>query len=172
MTPTSSYQKNLEKARRAADQERYDLAFTQIDRLLQAWPDNPHLLVQWANLLQLQEDDKGPSIEDAKAALKRAVALDEQSPMPLIELGHYLYALDDDAEAASKTFARAITLCKSLLREALVGQAKALGELERKHEALACLAEAYWLQSHNGTAANGEDSGEILEQLKDLALAH
>jgi len=84
-------------------------------------------------------------------------------------LGQFLYAIEDDAEAAAQCFDKAITLCKRLLKEALLGQAKALTELGRASEAFACLAQTYWLQAGNGKSLNGADSEEILERLKDLA---
>jgi hypothetical protein len=58
-------------------------------------------------------------------------------------------------------------LSRDLLKGALIGQAKALSELRHEDKALACLAEAYWLSSHNGEG-NAE---EIIEQLKALQLA-
>src|SRR5207237_7072181 len=114
--------------------------------------DNPDVLVVWANLLQRQDEDVGPPLEESRAALERAVDLDEQGPMPLIELGQYLYALENDNKAAIKCFTKAIGLCKRLLREALLTKAKALAELGHRSEALACLAEAYWFQARIANA--------------------
>ncbi len=164
----SALKSELEKVRRLCDKAQYDRAFAAVEQLLKQWPDNPHVLVMWANLLQLQEEDVGPSLEKARAALQRAVDLDEQAPMPLIELGQYLFALEDDAKGASKCFDKAIALCKRMLKEALLGKAKALTELERSSEAFACLAQGYWIQSLNGKSLNGPAGQEILEQLKEL----
>src|ERR1700730_16962123 len=113
-----SLKKELEKIRRLCDARRFDRAFAEMDRVLKHWPDNPHALVLWANLLQLQEEDIGPPLEEAKKALLKATDLDEQGPMPLIELGQFLFALDNDARGAGKCFDKAIALCKRLLREA------------------------------------------------------
>ena len=171
MKPTSSLRRGLARIRREWRAGQYANALAHADRLRRDWPDNPQLLVLWAGLVQLQDTEDGPTLDDAKAAYQRAVELDDQSPAPLIELGHFLYAVQDDAEAASKYFDKAIDLCKRLLKEALLGQAKALAELERNAEAFACIAQSYWLQSGNGKALNGPESEAILEQLKDLSHA-
>jgi tetratricopeptide (TPR) repeat protein len=149
---------------------RYDRALAGVDRLLKDWPDNPHLLTMRGNLIQLQEKDVGPTLEDAKRALQRAVDLDRESPRALIELGHFINAVQDDVQAASDCFAKAIRLSERLLREALLGQAKVLVELGRRSEALACLTEAYRLQSRNGKA-RGPGDKEILDQLEALSRA-
>lgn len=160
--------RGLAQVRRQWRTGRYDRALAQVDRLLKDWPDNPHLLILRGNLIQLQEDDAGPTLKDAKRALQRAVDLDEESPSALIELGHFLNASEDDAKAAAKCFAKAIRLCKRLLKEALLAQAKVLSELDRRPEALACLTEVYWLQSQNGKSARGPGNEELLEQLAAL----
>jgi tetratricopeptide (TPR) repeat protein len=170
MKSVQSLKRGLEKARRLCDDGRHDRAFTLIDRLRQKWPDNPELLVMWANLLQLQAENVGPPLQEAKRALQRAVGLSEESPRPLIELAHYLFALDDDTQAASRCFTKAVALSRRLLQEALQGEARALVELGRRSDALGCLAEAYWLGARNGKQADGEETSKILEQLKELAL--
>ncbi len=171
MKPTSSFKRGVAQVRREWRAGRYDRALAEVNRLLEGWPDNPQLLVLWADLVQLQETAEGPTLEEARAAYERAAELDEQSPAALNGLGHFLMAVEDDPEGASKCFDRAIALSRRLLREALMDQAKALAELERKPEALACLAQAYWLQAQNGKTPSGPEHAEILERLKDLATA-
>jgi tetratricopeptide (TPR) repeat protein len=152
MKPVSSFKRRLEKIRRLADQKKHGKAFDEADRLLREWPDNPELLVLWSDLLQLQEEDKGPSLEAAKAALQRAADLDDQAPQPLIELGYYLYALEDDNKGAAKLFDRAISLSRRLLEDALVGKVKALEDLGRGEEAWKYVEEIIWLRRTNGQA--------------------
>jgi hypothetical protein len=100
--------------------------------------------------------------------LKLAADLDEQSPVALVELGHLLYAMADDAQAASRYFQKAIPLCKDLLKEALIGQAKAFSELERDADALACLAEAYSLLAHDGKSS----TEDLLDQCRSFQRAN
>jgi tetratricopeptide (TPR) repeat protein len=169
MKPTNSFKRGVAKARREWQAGRYDKSLAEVSRLLREWPDNPQLLVMWADLIQLQDDDQGPSLDDARSAYRRAAELDNQSPGALIELGHFCYAIDDNAPAAAKAFDKAIDLCKRLLIEALIGRAKALDELGRGKEALASLAEAFTLQTRDGSARNGVGTDEILEQLRELA---
>jgi tetratricopeptide (TPR) repeat protein len=168
MKSLRSFKRGIAKARGEWLARHYDRALAEVSRLLKEWPDNPQLLVMWADLIQLQETDEGPSLADARAAYQRAAELDDQAPAALIELGDYQYAIEEDAKAASRYFGKAIALCKDLLKNALLGQAKALAELDQRSAALACLAEAYWLQSHNGRPGSSGDD-EILARLKELA---
>jgi len=170
MKPLSSFKRGVAEVRHDLEHGKYERALARVAKLLQDWPDNPQLLVMWADLIQLQESDEGPSLDDARAALQRASELEGPSPAALIELGAYYYAVDDDPAAANKTFDKAIRLCKRLLIDAILGRAKALGDLERSQEAFACLAQAYALQNQNGHVP-GADTAEILEQLKGLSRA-
>ena len=52
-------------------------ALALVDRLLVDWPDNTVLLVKRAQLIQLQESEDGPSLEEARAMLERAADLDD-----------------------------------------------------------------------------------------------
>jgi tetratricopeptide (TPR) repeat protein len=171
MRTTALLKRGLTKIHRDWQAGRYGRALAAIDELLQAWPDNPRLLIMRAQLIQLQANENAPALDQAKAALRRAVDLDEESPAALIELGHFLFAVDDNAAAASKCFTKAIALCKGLLKDALVGKAEALSELKRQPDALACLAEAYWLQSHDGKSTTASRREEILERLEGLRQA-
>jgi len=171
MKSTTSFKRGLANVRRHWRARRYPHALTEVTRLLEQWPDNPQLLILWANLVQLQDEQTGPTLDEAKAALQRAVELDEESPAAWIERGYFLDAVADDAPAASKCFEKAIGLCRRFLREALLSQARVLSELERPAEALACIAEAYWLHSHNGQPPSSSIGADILERLKDLSPA-
>jgi tetratricopeptide (TPR) repeat protein len=165
MKSSGTLKLGLAKVQRQSQAGRYDKALALLDELLPAWPNHPPLLVRRAELLQLQEDRDASSLKEAKAALHQALELDPESPPVLIELGHYYYAVEDDAKTGADYFEKAITLCKQLLKEALLGQADALAELEQRENALASLAEAYWLGSHNGKSRNGQ---EILSRLDAL----
>lgn len=172
MKSLKSYKQGVAKVRRNWLAGRFKHALAEVNRLLVEWPDNPFLLISLADLIQLQESDDGPTLQEAKAGNVRAMELDRESPAPLIELGHYQYVLDDDAAAASRSFAKAIRICKSMLTEALVGQAKALTELGRKSEALRCLAEAQWLESGQEQSRNGKTRSDIMEQFAEMAASN
>jgi tetratricopeptide (TPR) repeat protein len=170
MKPTASFKRGVAQAKREWRAARYDRSLAVVSRLLEEWPDNPQLLTMWGDLVQLQSTQTGPTLDEAKAALERAVELGEESPEAWKELGHFLSAVEDDALSASRCFDKAVALSKSTLAEALLAKADSLSELGRRDEALACLAEAYWLLSHNGKSA-GAGGAEILDRLKELARA-
>lgn len=165
---TDSLIRGLNKVQRERKAGRYPEALKAVDRLLEEWPDNPPLLIQRAELIQLQDNASAPGLDEARAALQRAVALDDQSPAAQIELGHFLSAVDDDPESAAACFDRAIRLCKHYLKESLLAQAGALSELGRRSEAAACLAEAHWLEPRSGRSSTGAVGDEILERLEGL----
>ena len=164
MKATGSLKRGLARIRRAWLARKFDVAFAQADNLLKEWPDNPHLLVLWADLVQLLDTQEGPTLADAKAAYQRAAELDKESPEALIGLGHFLYAIEDDAKAASDCFAKAITLCRDWLRQTLKGKAEALSEIGRHQEAFECLAEAHWLAQREGKETDGPPRKEIIER--------
>ena len=117
-----------------------------------------------SDLIQLQGDREGtPTLRDPKAGLLRAASLDQDSPAALIELGYFAYAVEDDSEAASGYFQKAIRLCRASLKVALLGRAKALAELERQVEAVASLKEAVAVPSHNGEMIDGDILRELFE---------
>jgi tetratricopeptide (TPR) repeat protein len=170
MKSLTTFKRGVAKVRRDWSDGRVDIALAEVDRLLQEWPDNPQLLVMWADLIQLQERTNGPSLEDAKAAYQRAAALEGEFPAALVELAHFTYALEDDAKTANKTFDKAIVACRRLLIEALLGKAKALHEMERTAEARACLDEAYMLRLRDPNKPDFSSTFEdVMEQFNGLA---
>jgi len=162
MKPLTTFKRGVAKVRRDWKEGRYEVALAEVDRLLKEWPDNPQLLVMWADLIQLQEQANGSSLEGAKAAYRRAAELDgECSP-----------ALEDDAKSASKAYEKAIVAYRRLLIEALLGKAKALHEMERVTEARACLDEAYMLRLRDPERTDRSGTfEEIMGQLNELVHA-
>ncbi|CAN5915167.1 hypothetical protein BH23PLA1_BH23PLA1_34240 [soil metagenome] len=103
MSIEETLKKGLVKVGQDWQARRYVAALEGVERLLEFSPGNPVLFVMRAQLTQLQdEDSSGPSLRDVSKDLKSAVALDQQSPVPLIELGYFTYAIEDDAKKASR----------------------------------------------------------------------
>ena len=119
----------------------------------------------------IQLADHGPSLNEARACLQRAVDLGDGTPNPHLELGHFTFAVADDAKASLNHFDHAFALSRRLLQDALVGKAKALAELDRREDPLACLAETYWFQDRILRHCRGVKGKEILEQLQEFRLA-
>jgi tetratricopeptide (TPR) repeat protein len=169
MKSLTAFKRGVAKVRRDWQEGHYEAALREVDRLLKEWPDNPRLLVMWADLIQLQDATNGPSLGEAKSAYQRAAELEGDGSPALVELGHFLYSLDDDAKSANKIFDKAITAYRRLLIEALLGRAKALHEMGRVSEARACLDEAYMLRLRD---PDGPDLTttfeEIMGQLNEL----
>jgi tetratricopeptide (TPR) repeat protein len=90
--------------------------------------------------------------------LLEAIENDENYVPAHIDLGFYYYAVEDDSEKALGYFEQAINKSASHLREAIIGKAKALADLDRHQEALACL---------NGNVIADADFGLIREELSE-----
>lgn len=164
---TSSFRRGVGVARRDWQDGEYDAALEKVSRLLLAWPGNALLLVMWADLVQLQEAEQGPALEEVRQAYQQAAELDPESPAALLELGNFLFQVEDDAEASLKPYEKAISLCKRFLVEAALGKAKALDELGRESEAAACLADILvWTHRLNG--AGNKVVSTILAEIKGL----
>jgi tetratricopeptide (TPR) repeat protein len=129
MKPTSAFKARLERIDTLWKPGHFSKALALVDRLLTEWPDNPLLLVKRGQLIQLQESEDGPGLEEARAMLERAAELDEESPLPLIELGFFLFAVEDNAAAAAECFKKAEALGARLLKECRKGKKAALAEL-------------------------------------------
>jgi tetratricopeptide (TPR) repeat protein len=146
MKSTRSFKQHLSKVFRHWRDEQYDLALSDVEEMLKSWPGNAQLYIFWASLVQLQE---APShrLEEAKKALQQAIEVDANAPAGPIELGHYLDAVEDNPRAASKAFSEGIRSARRLLMDGLLGQARALLQLDKRAEALKCLME--WLYLAN-----------------------
>jgi hypothetical protein len=169
MTNLQTFRQKLAVVSRRWDEEHYDAALAEVEALRDAWPGNAHLLILWARLVQLQEDAKH-SLEEAKQVLQQAAELDKASPAAAIELGHFLDAVEDNPQAASRYFAEGAAAARRLLIEALVGQANVLLELDKRHEARRCLVEVLQLM-HAEPAARRTKQGEsrwVAEQFEEL----
>ena len=124
----AGYKRATAEIRSLRGRRKFAEALASVDALLEEWPDQPALLVLRGELVQLQ-DEKGPPLEDAAASLKRATALDERNADAWLELGHFQFAVEDDAKAAEKSFGSSIAASSESLIAALIGRAGALEEL-------------------------------------------
>jgi hypothetical protein len=146
MKRTASYKRKVTAVQALMADRKYSQALAEVDELLQEWEDQPALLVIRSQLIQLQEDD-GPPLDAAADALKRATMLYEKDSSAWLELAHFQFAVEDNARAAEKSFAKAVNASCETLIEALIGRAAALDELNRKSEAFDCLSAAKNLQN-------------------------
>jgi tetratricopeptide (TPR) repeat protein len=126
--------------------EHYDRALALVEKALKEWPGNAQLYVAWAGLVQLQEEPTH-DLGEAKGALESAAAMDADSPAAAIELGHFLDAVEDNPRAASKAFAEGVARARRLLIDGLLGQARALLQLNKRKEATKCLIELLHLSN-------------------------
>jgi tetratricopeptide (TPR) repeat protein len=169
MIGTRSFKQKLSKIVRQWADKHYDLALGGVEQLLKSWPGNAQLHILWASLVQLQEQPVH-SLDEVKMALERAMELDKRSPAAAIELGHYLDAVEDDHRAASKVFSEGIRVARSLLIEGLVGQARALLEIDKRDEALQCLVESLYLANIDQSYGRSKSADGVPDVLvRDLS---
>ena len=157
MNSIRAFKQKLATVSRLWEANDYDAALAEVDQMLEKWPGNAHLHVLWSGLVQLQDDPKH-SLDDAKEALHQAIGLDKNSPVGAIELGHFLDAIEDDPRAAVKAYSDGVAMARHLLIEGLMGQAKALLQLEKKDEARQCMWEVlHETQFEPGAERNKSD---------------
>lgn len=167
MSGTRSFKQKLSTVFRLWNEKDYNAALGEVEGLLKAWPGNSQLHVLWANLVQLQEEPAN-SLEEVKQALQQALDLDKSSPAGAIELGHFLDGVEDDPQAASKVYAEAVAQARRLLIEGLIGQAKALLQMDKKDEARKCLMELLYLTNAASVSKQPERNGAYTAQIEAL----
>jgi tetratricopeptide (TPR) repeat protein len=122
-------------------EHRFDEALTLIERLLEEEPNSTELLVYRAQLLQLAPSvPASDPLAAAEESLAQACALAPDNPEPRIEMGHFLYAVQNRPAAALSYFEAAERLAREELKDALIGKIKCLVELGRAAEARGDLA--------------------------------
>ncbi|CAN5506931.1 hypothetical protein BH11PSE7_BH11PSE7_06020 [soil metagenome] len=99
----------------------------------------PPLLLEKARAIQLAGDSAGLTLDDARSSIRQATMLAPHIPDAWIELGHFYFAVDDDAAQALVAFhhARACMKPGVVSNDLTLGEAKALVEAGRSREALA-----------------------------------
>lgn len=164
MTSLRGFKQKLLRITRLWDEKEYDAALTEVESLLNSWPGNAHLHILWASLVQLQEDPRH-DLAEAKQALQHAVELDKACPAAAIELGHFLDNVEDDPQAASKSYAAGVAGARQLLIDGLIGHAKVLRQLEKREEFLRCVMEVLHLarfDKHPKKAKKEESGPDII----------
>lgn len=160
---TRPFKNALSRVFRLWERGEYDTALRDVELLLEQWQGNPQLQILRGSLIQLQ-GRAAATLDDAKQALQSAVELDPSSPAASIELGHFFDAVEDNPGAAAKIYAKAITNARRLLIEALIGQAKSLLQLDRKEEALDCLAQLIDLNTAMGKRSRHINGHAIIKR--------
>jgi tetratricopeptide (TPR) repeat protein len=98
--------------------QRWEEALTRVDDLLAANPFAAQLYLLRGQLIQLQGDNTAYSLEDAEAAFRRALELDDTSLDALVELMHFYDAVGTDTTKAIKYARKVKTLAQKALDEA------------------------------------------------------
>ena len=168
MKSMTTYKRGVTAIRSLMASRKYARALLEVDALLGQWEDQPALLVLKGELIQFQ-DEFGPPLEQAADALKRAAAFDDRNGDVWLELGHFQFAVEDDAKSAEKSFARGVAASSETLVAALLGRAAALEELGRKLEAFDCLSVARYLQNAAGTKnGSAKDKASLFKRWESL----
>lgn len=166
MNGINSFTKGLGEVLSFYAREEYDRALARLEELRQSWPGNAYLLVLWARLVQLQ-DETQYSLDDAKRAMQQAIELEGKPLGAAIELGYFLDNIKDNPQTATKSFAHGIATARQLLINGLLGQAKALLQLDKHEDAVRCLVEAHTIADAD-RAVKKLFASRIEELFKDL----
>jgi tetratricopeptide (TPR) repeat protein len=136
----SRYCEVLERVADLQRREDFDGALRAIDELLAHNPHSSALLVHRAIFLQLSPTD-GP-LEDVEQALQLACTFDDTNIKARLEMGHFLDAARDRPREALEQFIAASNLAAKNLKDALLGRARCLIQLDQRGAAEDVLCEA------------------------------
>ena len=167
MSDTTALSRGLSEVQSHLADEKFDKALKRVEELKKLWPGNPQLYLLWARIVQLQNEPTH-TLNEAKRALQQAIDLDKQSPAAAIELGYFLDNVEDDPQAAAKSFTQGIAAARVLLIEGLLGQAHALIQLDKREEAVRCLVEAHQLADAERSSKKNPFASRIEELLTEL----
>src|SRR5437588_2074085 len=134
-----SYKRRLNAVIKLSRQERYDQALNVVEQLLEEFPLSSDLLVRRGCLIQLSDeaDNPGRTLQAARESLETARVLAPDCVEPLIELGHFMYAVEDKPDEALEYFRTARTRAEEELQEAMTGEARCYLDQGRFSEAQA-----------------------------------
>lgn len=171
MKSQSDLNRRLKALQESVIEDDLAAALVEVDSLLETYPGIAPLLVLRGRLIQLQDGDSGPDLKEAREAFKKATEADENSLEAWNELAHYQLAVEDNARAAEKTFARAASLGAKLLVESLLGRSAALAELGKTGAAFDCLSLARTIEQELHDDSNAADPA-LLERFESLLGNH
>ena len=93
-------------------------------------------------LLNREGDQELPSLTLAMQSLEEAQAIAPDTVEPLLELGHFAYAVNDDPAAGKAYFHAAQEMAEASLKESLVGQIKCHLDMGNEDQANSLLERA------------------------------
>lgn len=157
MTAPRDFKKKLAGVFKLWQSDDYDAALAQVEQMLEKWSGNSQLHVLKGCLIQLQETPTY-ELEDARKSLQLACELDETASEPLLELGHYLDAIEDDPQGAIKAYAEAATLARRHLIDTLIAQFDAYSQLDMWEEAHQCFREVIQLSGFIPAVKSGKSA--------------
>ncbi|NCB44518.1 MAG: hypothetical protein EOM59_18145 [Clostridia bacterium] len=123
-----------EHLKQLKDNEQYDQALKELANIPEE-ERSPELWVLYGQLIQLAGDSENIPLSEVESSYEKAMLLSPQNPVPMIEMGWYLFAVKDDAKLAKPYFEKALALIAKEQRMALWGYARCVEELESLQEA-------------------------------------
>ena len=98
--------------------KKWEEALTKVDELLASNPFAAQLYLLRGQLIQLQDDSTAYALDDAEAAFKRALELENTSLDALVELMHFYDAVCADTPKAIRYAKKVKALAQKALDEA------------------------------------------------------
>jgi Tfp pilus assembly protein PilF len=124
----------LEHLQQLKDDEQYDQALKELVNIPEE-ERSSEMWVLYGQLIQLAGDSGNIPLSEVERSYEKAMLLSPQNPVPMIEMGWYLFAVKDDAKLAKPYFEKALALIAKEQRMALWGYARCVEELESLLEA-------------------------------------
>lgn len=124
----------LEYLQQLKDDEQYDQALKELVNIPEE-ERSSEMWVLYGQFIQLAGDSGNIPLSEVERSYEKAMLLSPQNPVPMIEMGWYLFAVKDDVKLAKPYFEKALALIAKEQRMALWGYARCVEELESLPEA-------------------------------------
>ncbi len=124
----------LEHLQQLKDDEQYDQALKELVNIPEE-ERSSEMWVLYGQFIQLAGNSGNIPLSEVERSYEKAMLLSPQNPVPMIEMGWYLFAVKDDVKLAKPYFEKALALIAKEQRMALWGYARCVEELESLPEA-------------------------------------
>lgn len=142
----SEFLLEVAEVRRLHEEGSHEAAHSLVTELVESCPFSPDLLVKKAKLMQLldrgDELESEISLDTVYQLLQAANAVSPSAIEPVLELGYFAYAVNNDSDEGLIHFERARQLAEVALHSAVVGKVQCLLEIGDFEMALDQLAAA------------------------------
>jgi tetratricopeptide (TPR) repeat protein len=121
---------------------------------------HPEVLVWKGRCLQLLDEGAPHQLSDIESTFRRALEIDNNFTPATLELAWFYLNVLDDAEQAAQLFEAAVSSCRQIFTEAVIGMVKCLNESDGKDAA------RRYLENIGHDCVQTDEINEVLEEIE------